>query len=150
MAKGKKLSSEVQAFIVRELAQFGNPSEVVLRVKEEFGLDVSKQQVHHYDPEHGAPAPKWRKLYVEIREKFKTDISNVGVAHSGVRLRQLDRMVRAAMEKRNYPLANELLVTAAKEVGGAFTNKKDVRVGISVDDMISQLAKEEAEGDGRR
>lgn len=146
MAKGNRLTAEVQVFIVRQLAQFASPSEVVDMVREEFGLEVSKTTVHHYDPEHGAPAPKWRKLHAEVREKFKSDISNIGIAHAGFRLRRLDRMVREAEKKKNYGLAKELIETAAKDTGGMFTNKRDVRVGLTVDDMLKQLADEERSG----
>jgi hypothetical protein len=50
MATSEELSGPVKAFIVQRLARFDAPSQVVKAVKEEFGLDVSRQRVHFYDP----------------------------------------------------------------------------------------------------
>ena len=39
-----RLRKEVQTYIVRSLAQFNTPQETVVLVKEEFGIDVTRQQ----------------------------------------------------------------------------------------------------------
>jgi hypothetical protein len=50
-----KLSQEVQAFIVQQLACFLTPSEVAAAVSEEFGLGISRQQAWKY---HAANNPE--------------------------------------------------------------------------------------------
>ncbi|OTG81508.1 DUF2280 domain-containing protein, partial [Acinetobacter sp. ANC 4648] len=47
MARLKKVE---KVFIVRSLAQFMTPTEVVVAIKENFSIDVSPQQVEVYDP----------------------------------------------------------------------------------------------------
>lgn len=44
------LNKKQKLFIVRSLAQFNTPQETVLLVKEEFTIDVSRQQCEAYDP----------------------------------------------------------------------------------------------------
>ena len=44
------LSPEVKAFIVQALACFDTPTQIASQVKQEFGLDISIQQVSSYDP----------------------------------------------------------------------------------------------------
>ena len=45
-----RLKKAEKVFIVRSLAQFMEPSLVVEAVKENFKIDVSRQQVECYDP----------------------------------------------------------------------------------------------------
>ena len=44
------LNKKQKLFIVRSLAQFNTPQETVVLVKEEFSIDVSRQQCEAYDP----------------------------------------------------------------------------------------------------
>jgi hypothetical protein len=126
MATSEELSGPVKAFIVQRLARFDAPSQVVKAVKEEFGLDVSRQRVHFYDPTTKAGRalhPELRELFFETREQAKKDLDSIPSYHKAVRLQRLDAMIMTAMERGNVPLAAQLLEQAAKESGGAFTNK---------------------------
>jgi hypothetical protein len=126
MATSKELSGPVKAFIVQRLARFDAPSQVVKAVKEEFGLDVSRQRVHFYDPTTKAGRalhPELKELFFETREQAKKDLDPIPSYHKAVRLQRLDAMIMTAMERGNVPLAAQLLEQAAKESGGAFTNK---------------------------
>lgn len=117
------LTKQQRSFIVRELACYSTPSEVVEAVNERFGIEVSRQQVQHYDPTVGRdPADKWRRLFREARDAFVEDTARHGIAHRNFRLRELDRMYRKAKRMKNYALAAEILEQAAKEVGEKFTN----------------------------
>lgn len=118
------LTDTQKRFVVTELAQFQSPSEVVDSVKQEFGIDVSRQQVHHYDPTVGRqPAEQWRELFKQTRRTYLQDTSKVAIAHRGFRLRRLMRLHDRAEDMGNLALAAELLEQAAKEAGGAFTNR---------------------------
>lgn len=119
-----KLSDAIQRHIVQRLACYDPPSQVVLAVKEEFGIVVSRQQVAFYDPAHGKPAKQWRALFEETRTAFRASTTEIPVAHRSVRLRRLERMALAAEDRKNYKLAAELLEQIAKEEGGMFVNTK--------------------------
>ena len=126
MATSEELPGPVKAFIVQRLARFDMPSQVVKAVKEEFGLDVTRQRVHFYDPTTRAGRAlneELKALFFETREKAKQDLDAIPSYHKAVRLQRLDAMIGVAIERGNMPLAAQLLEQAAKESGGAFTNK---------------------------
>jgi hypothetical protein len=99
---------------------------VVRAVKEEFGIEVTRQRVHFYDPtsRNGrALNEDLKALFFETREKAKQDLDGVGSYHKAIRLRRLDEMIGKAIDIGNVALAAQLLEQAAKESGGAYTNK---------------------------
>ena len=122
MATSEELPGPVKAFIVQRLARFDMPSQVVKAVKEEFGLEVSRQRVHFYDPTTRA-GQELKALFFETREKAKQDLDSIPWYHKAIRLQRLDAMITKAIEMNNMPLAAQLLEQAAKESGGAYTNK---------------------------
>jgi hypothetical protein len=126
MATSEELPGPVKAFIVQRLARFDQPSQVVKAVKEEFGLDVTRQRVHFYDPTTRAGralADELKALFFEIRQKAKQDLDSIPSYHKAVRLQRLDAMINTAIDRGNLVLASQLLEQAAKESGGAYTNK---------------------------
>lgn len=44
------LKNEVKAFIVQAIACFDTPSQVAQAVRQEFGIELSRQQCEAYDP----------------------------------------------------------------------------------------------------
>lgn len=127
MAK-RGLPNEVRVFIVQALACFDTPSTVKEAVKKEFGVDVSPQAVEAYDPTKRAGrnlAPTWKDLFATSRETFLADTASIAISHRPVRLRALQRMAARAEEMKNLPLAAQLLEQAAKEVGDAYTNRRE-------------------------
>lgn len=124
-----QLKEEVQTFIVTRLACFETPSRVVELVKEEFnGLEVSRQQVQTYDATRAGkkPAARWVTLFTATRKRFLEDVGEIPIAHRSVRLSRIERMYHAAEEMGNLPLAAQLLEQVAKEVGNAFTNRREL------------------------
>ncbi|MDC5315381.1 DUF2280 domain-containing protein [Acinetobacter baumannii] len=61
------LNKKQKLFIVQSLAVFNTPQETVSLVKEEFDIDVSRQQVESYDPTKFAG----RALSKELKEFFE-------------------------------------------------------------------------------
>lgn len=123
------LSTEVKAFIVQSLACFEPPTKVIELVKQEFGVEVSRQQVSQYSPGNAMAAnlsKKWVDLFHATRERFQTEISDIPIANKAYRLRVLDRMMTSAEKMRNIALATEIIEQAAKEVGDAYSNKQKV------------------------
>lgn len=122
------LSDEVKTFIVQQLACFDPPSVVVKAVKAEFGETVSPQQVESYNPERRAGqnlGEQFRELFRTTRAAFLEDAAAIGISHRVTRLRALQRLAERAETQGNIALAAQLLAQAAKEVGGAFTNKRE-------------------------
>uniref|UniRef100_UPI000A1207FF DUF2280 domain-containing protein n=1 Tax=Ensifer aridi TaxID=1708715 RepID=UPI000A1207FF len=128
MAKGK-LKDEVKTFIVQSLACFDTPSIVVDAVRKEFGETITRQSVEGYDPTKKAGsnlAEKWRLLFDETRKTFLEDTATIAISHRAVRLRALQRMAEKAENQGNMVLASSLLKQAAEEVGGAYTNRREL------------------------
>lgn len=125
MARGK-LNDDQKLFVVQALACFDPPAVVAKALLRDFGVTLSLQGVECYDPGKTAGArlsARWRRVFAETRDRFLTDQASISVAHQLVRLRRLDRMAQAAEEQGNMGLAAKLLEQAAREVGGAFTNR---------------------------
>ncbi|CAD7023199.1 hypothetical protein REJC140_00126 [Pseudorhizobium endolithicum] len=128
MAK-TKLTDEVKTYIVQALACFDSPSIVAGSVKKEFGVDISRQLVETYDPNKKAAAKisdKWRLLFEETRKTFLEDTASIAISHRAVRLRALQRMADKAETQGNMVLASSLLKQAAEEVGGSYTNRREL------------------------
>ncbi|MFC3169234.1 DUF2280 domain-containing protein [Paracoccus fontiphilus] len=126
---GAKLNNEIRTFIVQSLACFDAPSTVVKAVQDEFKITIARQSVETYDPTKRAGkdlSQKWRSIFEETRNAFLEDTSKIGISHRAVRLRALQRMAEKAETQGNMVLASSLLEQAAKEMGGAFTNRREV------------------------
>lgn len=121
------LSAEVKQFIVQALACFDRPSQVAEAVKNEFGLEISRQQVETHDPTKVAGktlANKWVVIFNDTRKKFREDVSDIPIANRSYRLRTLGRLAEKAETMRNISLTAQLLEQAAKEVGDVYINRQ--------------------------
>jgi hypothetical protein len=124
-----KLPDEVKAFIVQSLACFDGLAVVVAAVKKDYAIDVSRQLVESHDPTKKAGTnlgSKWRALFEETRKAFLEDTTQIAISHRAVRLRALQRMAVKAEDQGNMVLASSLLKQAAEEVGGAYTNRREL------------------------
>lgn len=123
------LKNEVKGFIVQALACFDTPSQVVEQVKQEFGVEISRQLCESHDPTKRAGvnlAVKWVTLFEDTRKRFRDDTADIPIANRAFRLRALGRMAERAESVKNLALAAQLLEQAAKETGGTYTNKQQV------------------------
>ncbi|TXN38987.1 DUF2280 domain-containing protein [Methylobacterium sp. WL30] len=123
------LNDEVKTFIVQQLACFDTPSGVAKAVKEEFGLEVSRQAVEAYDPGKRAAAnlsDGYRQIFEATRTAFLAETATIGISHKAVRLRTLQRLAEKAERQGNMAFVASVLEQAAKECGDAFTNKRQV------------------------
>lgn len=118
------LSTAHKSFIVKQLAMGETPTEVAEAVKDVFGIEITRQQVHSYDPTApGKRARKWMNLYRAEQRKFRKAIDAISTSHLATRLLRLERMAKKAEALRNYPLAAQLLKQIAEEIGGVYTNR---------------------------
>lgn len=121
------LRDEVKLFIVQALACFDTPTQVSKAVKEEFGLDVMRQQVAAYDPNCYVGrnlSLKWRTVFNDTRAKFREEVAEIPIASRAFRLRALARMAQQAEGMRNIALAVSVIEQAAKEVGDMYVNRR--------------------------
>ncbi|MES2262115.1 MAG: DUF2280 domain-containing protein [Pseudomonadota bacterium] len=121
------LKDEVKLFIVKALACFDAPTQVAAAVKQEFNLDVTRQQVSCYDPDTYVGrnlSEKWRTIFVDTRKRFREDVAEIPIASRAFRLRALGRMAQNAEGMRNIPLAVQIIEQAAKEVGDVYVNRR--------------------------
>jgi hypothetical protein len=121
---GDKLTDAQQTAVVQRLAMYDSPQQVADWVKEEFGIDMTRQAVQYYDPTVGEkPSEKWCAIFEATRSEFLKTTADIPIANKSVRLRRLERMALAAERQRNYLLAAQLHEQAAKEVGEIYTNR---------------------------
>lgn len=124
-----KLTDPQKLFIVKALACFESPTRVANSFREQFGIEVSRAQVAKYDPTKVAGGEVSAKLVVvfdETRRAFKDGAGDVPIAYKSFRLHSLYRMHQKAEDQGNMVLAAQLLEQAAKEIGGAFTNRREL------------------------
>ena len=124
-----RLTNEQKTFAVQALACFDSPGTVAKALREEYGVTISPQSVERYDPNKRAGrglADKWRAIFEETRKAFLEDTSQIGISHRAVRLRTLQRMAEKAETMGNMMLAKDLLEQAAKEMGGSYTNRREL------------------------
>ncbi|WP_336352979.1 DUF2280 domain-containing protein [Pseudomonas atacamensis] len=121
------LKNEVKGFIVQALACFDTPSQVVEQVKQEFGVEISRQLCESHDPTKRAGvnlAGKWVTLFHDTRKRFREETAEIPIANRAYRLRTLGRMAEKAENMKNIALTAQLLEQAAKEVGDVYVNRQ--------------------------
>lgn len=121
------LNGAIKVFIVERLACFDTPTEVAAAVKQAFKVEVSLQQLTAYNPKLAAGqrlSQTLKDVFDETRKKFLADTSDIAISHKAYRLRVLDQQLVTAVKSKNTAMAMQLLEQAAKEEGGAFTNKQ--------------------------
>ena len=119
------LTDEIKTFIVKGLACFDTPSKVAEAVKSTFDVDVTRQQVHRYDPACAQPpVPRWRELHAATRRAHLAQLAEIGIAHRTARLKVLDRMAHDAEARDDFRLTASILEQAAKECGGVYDRKR--------------------------
>lgn len=121
-----KLTDRQKEFIVEHLACFDTPQQVADAFEEEFEAKLSRQQVEEYDPAKRCKTARWVKMHASIRKKFLDDVSEIPAAQRSYRVRRLALMATRAEGRKNYPLAAQLYEQIAKEVGDAYTNRREL------------------------
>jgi hypothetical protein len=121
-----RLPDAIKTFLVQRLAMFETPSDVAASMKEEFGVEVTRQHVQKFDAKRNGklPAKRWVALFDATRKRFLDEITDIPAANKSVRVRRLDRMATKAEAQKNYFLAAAILEQIAKEVGDAYVNRK--------------------------
>lgn len=129
MAEVQKLKPEQKRFAVQCFACFMTPQQVADAVKEEFQIKVERSHIVYYDGGRNEKLKKdLRELFEKTRKEFCEEKDKHAIAFLGYRTGRLQRMSEKAEQKGNIPLAAQLLEQAARDLGGMFTNKREVKV----------------------
>lgn len=128
-----KLTEEHKAMIVTSYACYMTPMQIVRAFRERFDIadDPNKslyKQIRDWGPhgKTGCRAGKWRELFDTTRQRFLAEMGEIPIANQATRLRYLNEIVEAALEKNNPRIALEAMEQAAKEMGNAFTNRREL------------------------
>ena len=124
-----KLTEPQKLFIVQALACFDTPTQVSEAVRNEFGVEIDRRRVHEYDPTKIAGrnmAAKLKAIFEETRAAFLKDVSTIPIASQAYRLRSLNRLLQKVENQGNTALAAQIIEQAAKEAGGAFSNRREL------------------------
>lgn len=123
------LPDPVKLFVVQALACYDTPTQVAQAVKAEFGITVTRQQIGRYDASKAGNrdvSAKLRAVFEGTRAKFLEDLSSIPLVHQSYRLRSLQRSLEQAEARGNTAMVMHLLEQAAKEVGGMYSNRREL------------------------
>jgi hypothetical protein len=154
-----ELTEEQKLEIVTRLAQFEGPSEIMKDLGTR-GIATDHAQIGSYDPTrpYFEAGEKWREIFDAARKAYLTDVAAVPIANQGYRLNELDKMFKKAVKQGNMKLAAELAEQASKEVGGVYSNVRELNLSdsrrpnprdLTVEDrqqMLSELIRKAMEG----
>lgn len=124
-----RLTAPMQLAIVKALASFDTPTEIVAMVKRDFAVDVTRMQIAKYDPTKVAGekvSAKLRAVFEAARRTFLSNMADIPLSHLSVRLRVLQRHLEKAEGRGNDAMVLQILEQAAKECGGIFTNRREL------------------------
>lgn len=113
------LKEPVKIFIVQALACRDTPQEVADLVKQEFGIEIDRQQCATYDPtkQRGKNlSKKYVQLFEATREKFDAGLIDIPIANKFYRLKEIQKMYDDS--GKNKVAKQKLLKLAHQETDG--------------------------------
>lgn len=122
-----QLKKEIKIFIVRSLAQFNTPTETAQAVHQEYGVQITKQNCEKYDPTKRSGqdlSAELRKEFEATRQDFLDKPQNIPISNLSYRQARRQKVLEGA--GNNKMLIMSVLEQAAKDVGGVFTNRKEI------------------------
>ena len=121
------LKEPVKIFIVQSLACRDTPQEVADAVKQEFKIEIERQQVAAYDPTKSRGkdlSKKFVDLFHKTRADFDAGLIDIPIANKHYRLKQYQKQLER--NAKNVMMSLKILEQAAKDVGGQFTNRQEI------------------------
>lgn len=119
------LKEPVKMFIVQSLACFETPQQVVEAVKQDYKIEITRQQVALYDPTKVAGrnlSKKLKDLFEQTRKAFRENVEDIAIANKAFRLRELQKMYDDS--GRNKRAKQNLLKQAFQETDGRVTKQE--------------------------
>ncbi|HAV3582397.1 TPA: DUF2280 domain-containing protein, partial [Acinetobacter baumannii] len=90
---------------------------------------VTKQQCEAYDPTKKTGqdlSEEFKTEFYRVRKEMNDNLSAIPIANIAYRLKRLQRFIDHEQFKENPVIVPSLLEQAAKEVGGLYTNRKEI------------------------
>lgn len=141
-----RINKKIKTFIVRSLAEFETPTETAKAVKALFNFEVTPQQCEAYDPTKKTGkdlSEEFRTLFFTTRRQANEELEAIPIANKRYRLQLLQGLVD--QHPNNPVLIPKWAEQAAKEMGGLYTNRKEVTgkdggpIKTSVADLMDEL-----------
>ena len=127
-----RLTEEQKIYVVRRLAAYHRPADIVRGLRAEFGVRVCRQSIDRYDPTRSVECPeRWRTLFFKTRQELAGDPSGQGAIMRPWRDRE--RVLLSAVEA----LAERILTNMSDKGGGIVAKPPEQ---ISDDDRVDALA----------
>ena len=125
-----ELQDDEKREIVRLLACYYTPAEVAALMREQHEVELTIHQICRYDPTRlKFEAGDWaRTLFAEVREAYTKGTTDIEIANQGWRLNELRKLYLHHVKTKNNVQAANVLKQVAEEVGGSYTNERNVKV----------------------
>src|SRR5262245_32240166 len=108
-----RLTEEQKIYVVRRLAAYHRPADIVRGLRAEFGVGYARQSIDRYDPTRSVECPeRWRTLFFKTRLELAGDPSGQGAIMRPWRERE--RVLLHAVEA----LAERILTNMSDKGGG--------------------------------
>ena len=101
------------------------PQQVIEAVKQEYKIEITRQQVALYDPTKVAGrnlSKKLKDLFTRTRKDFRANIEDIAIANKAFRLKELQGMYDDS--GKNKRLKQNLLKQAFQETDGRVTKQE--------------------------
>jgi hypothetical protein len=117
-----ELQHAAKVELVTLLARFTGPTEAAQLISTKYGVTLDRRTAWKYDASKAGctAGPKYRQLFVEVRERWLNDLATLPITHQAHRLRTLERLVNKAEARGDYLTALKGLEQAAREVNGFY------------------------------
>lgn len=89
------LKESVKVFIVQSLACFESPQQVADAVKQNFNIEIERQQVAAYDPTKLTGknlSQKYKDLFRQARTDFKANVEDIPIANTAFHFKALQQL----------------------------------------------------------
>lgn len=146
------LPKEVQVFIVQQLACYRTPPEIIENVKENFeDVTLIRQQIYYYQKlvRSEPTAVKTKELYElfkKTRDQYDRRIIHTPIANPIRRLEIAEHLIMRELKKADSVRSDDkildLLTFVSKEVGGQFSNRRELTGANGKDLLPAQVARE--------
>lgn len=127
-----EFSDDLKLEVVTRLARFEAPSDIMADLQSR-SIDTDATQIGRYDPTrpYYASGDKWREVFEAARQAYLTDVTAVPIANQGYRLNELHKLFAKAVKDNKPDLAIRIAEQCSKEVGGQFTNARELSISDS-------------------
>lgn len=133
--KTRAMTEDKQFFILKRLAELDPMPSIIRAFKEEYGEDITIQTVRSYDPRDwhaNKYAKENEELFFRIRQNLIDQVERIPIANRVYRVQELQRLYQESSADGDRQNAMRALEMSAKEVGGIYTNTRQIETTVSL------------------